>query len=117
MNGFEQKMMLSGVCDERGAAVCATAEKLPNGAYGMCLLGVKGNVLQIYDTNMKSEVGTHLYDIPLCETEGFQRVSGLFGELIKGYSFRFTYEGFKYVFKNCSAKKNVVDIIEAECKK
>lgn len=116
-NSFEQKMMISGVCDGRGAAVCATAVELPDGSYGMCLLGVKGNILQIYDTNMKFEVGHHLYDIELKNVEGFQRVNGMLGEMIKGYSFRFAYKGFQYAFKNCAAKKTVLDVIEEESKK
>lgn len=38
-----------------GAALCATVKELPDGSFGMVLLGVKGKDLLIYDTNMKSE--------------------------------------------------------------
>ena len=117
MNAFEKKMLEAGVCDERCAAVCAAAVKLPDGSYGMCLLGVKGNMLRIFDTNMKSEVGQHLYDIALEKVVGFQRVNGMIGEILKGYSFCFTYKGFRYVFKNCSNKRSVLDVIEQECRK
>ena len=51
---YAQQMQNAGVCDARGAALCATVKELPDGSFGMVLLGVKGNDLLIYDTNMKS---------------------------------------------------------------
>ena len=76
---FAQKMISAGVCDERGAVFCATAVKLPDGSFGMCLLGVKGNELSIYDTDMKSSVGKLLYTIPLKQVTGLEITSGLLG--------------------------------------
>ena len=41
---YAQQMQDAGVCDARGAALCATVKELPDGSFGMVLLGVKGNV-------------------------------------------------------------------------
>ena len=40
---YAQQMQDAGVCDARGAALCATVKELPDGSFGMVLLGVKGN--------------------------------------------------------------------------
>ncbi len=111
---YAQKMISAGVCDERGAAFCATAVKLPNGSFGMCLLGVKGNELSIYDTDMKSSVGELLYTIPLRNISGLEITSGLLAEIFKGYSFKFTYEGFNYKFKNCAQQQSALAVIRNE---
>lgn len=62
---YAQQMQDAGVCDARGAALCATVKELPDGSFGMVLLGVKGNDLLIYDTNMKSEPLKLMHTIPL----------------------------------------------------
>lgn len=111
---FAQKMISAGVCDERGAAFCATAVKLPDGSFGMCLLGVKGNELSIYDTDMKSSVGKQLYTIPLKQVTNLDITKGLFAEIFKGYSFRFTHEGFCYKFKNCAQNQAALAVIRSE---
>lgn len=111
---FAQKMISAGVCDERGAAFCATAVKLPDGSFGMCLLGVKGNELSIYDTDMKSSMGKLLYTIPLKQVTGLEITSGLLAEIFKGFSFRFTYDGFVYKFKNCAQQKEALSVIRSE---
>ena len=48
---YAQQMQDAGVCDARGAALCATVKELPDGSFGMVLLGVKGNDLLIYDAH------------------------------------------------------------------
>ncbi len=113
---FAKKMMEAGVCDERGAAFCATAVKMPNGSFGMCLLGVVGNELSIYETDMKSSVGQKVYIISLKNVTDLTVTNGFFGELFKGYSFRFTYEGFTYTFKNCWQQKAQLAVIQSEAK-
>lgn len=113
---FACNMQEAGVCDERGAAFCATVTQLPDGAFGMVLLGVKGNMLTIYDTDMKTSVGDVLYTIPLAEVTDLQINSGLLAELLKGFSFRFTYDGFTYKFKNCAQMKAQLDVIRSEVK-
>ena len=116
LNKFAQKMYSAGVCDDRGAVFCATAVALPDGSFGMCLLGVKGNELSIYDTDMKSSIGEHLYTIPLKEATDLQITSGLFAEIFKGYSFKFTYGNFEWKFKNCAQQKAALQVIANECK-
>ncbi len=113
---FAKKMMDAGVCDERGAAFCATAVKLPDGSFGMCLLGVVGNNLNIYDTDMKTNVGQKLYTIPLKDVTDLTVTNGFLGELFKGYSFGFTYGGFDYTFKNCWQQKQQLAVIRSEVK-
>ena len=97
---YAQQMQDAGVCDARGAALCATVKELPDGSFGMVLLGVKGNDLLIYDTNMKSEPLKLMHTIPLKGVTDFSTTS-LMGEILKGYTFRFTSDGFTYSFKNC----------------
>lgn len=114
LNKFAQKMFDAGVCDARGAAFCATAVKLPDGSFGMVLMGVVGNELSLYDTDMKSTVGEHLYTIPLKEVTDLQITSGLLAEIFKGYSFKFTYDGFEWKFKNCAQQKEQLEVIRRE---
>lgn len=113
---YALKMQEAGVCDERGAAFCATVTALPDGSFGMVLLGVKGNMLTIYDTDMKSTVGQVLYTISLAEVTDLQINSGILAELFKGFSFRFTYDGFTYKFKNCAQMKVQLEVIRSEVK-
>lgn len=80
---YAQQMQDAGVCDARGAALCATVKELPDGSFGMVLLGVKGNDLLIYDTNMKSEPLKLMHTIPLKGVTDFSTTS-LMGEILKG---------------------------------
>lgn len=114
LNKFSQKMYDAGVCDERGAAFSATAVGLPNGEFGMVLMGVVGNELGIYDTDIKSSIGVRLYTIPLKEATDLHITNGLFAEIFKGYSFKFTYNGFEWKFKNCSPQKEQLAVINRE---
>lgn len=111
---FAQKMLAAGVCDERGAAFCATAVALPDGSFGMCLLGLAGSTLSIYDTDMKSSVGKLLYAIPLKEVTGLKVTGSLLKEIFTGYSFQFTHNGFQYKFKNCAQNKAALAAIASE---
>lgn len=111
---FALRMQEAGVCDSRGAAFCATAVALPSGDFGMCLLGVKGNELTIYDTDMKTNVLDKLYTIPLKEITNVQINEGLLAELLKGFSFRFIHNGFTYTFKNCAQNKAALNLIRQE---
>ena len=114
LDTFSQKMLDAGVCDARGADFCATAVRLPDGQFGMVLMGVVGNELSIYDTDMKSNVGEHLYTIPLKKATDLQITNGLLAEVFKGYSFKFNYDGFEWKFKNCAQHKEQLEIIRHE---
>ncbi len=109
-------MIEAGVCDQRGAAFCATAVKLPSGAFGMVLLGVKGSVLSIYDTDMRNNVGDHLYSIDLKKISDLKINDNFFAEMFKGYGLRFVYDGFTYTFKNCCTQKAQLAVIRSEAK-
>ncbi len=113
---FAQKMIASGVCDERGAAFCATAAGLPGGEFGPCLLAVRGHTLSVYDTDIKSRVGQRLYTIDLEDISDLSVNDSFFSELFRGYSLRFTYKGAVYTFKNCFAQKAALAVIRAEAK-
>lgn len=112
---YAQQMQDAGVCDARGAALCATVKELPDGRFGMVLLGVKGNDLLIYDTNMKSEPLKLMHTIPLKDVTDFSTTS-LMGEILKGYTFRFTSDGFTYSFKNCR-RQAFLDVLQQEISK
>ena len=112
---FEQKMLDAGVCDERCIAFCATATALPGGETGMCLLGLKGNVLSVYDTDITATVGRLLYAAPLRGVTDMKTTDSNLMETLKGYSLRFTSGGFTYVFKNCYQNKAALAAIRREC--
>lgn len=107
MNKVSEKLISRGVCDERGVGFAANAECLPNGSYGLVLLGLKGNELSIYDTDMHTEPGRLMYRIPLSGTE--VTVKGL---LIK--TLRIKHDRFEYVFKNLMGLNPLLGIIKQE---
>ena len=110
MNKVSEKLVARGVCDGRGVGFAANAECLPNGSYGMVLLCLNGNELDIYDTDMHTEPGRLMYRIPLAEAE--VAVKGL---LIK--TLRIKTERFEYVFKNLMGLNPLLDIIKQESEK
>mgnify|MGYP003232133966 CR=1 FL=1 len=97
---YAQQMQDAGVCDSRGAALCATVKELPDGSFGMVLLGVKGKLM---------------HTIPLKGVTDFSTTS-LMGEILKGYTFRFTSDGFTYSFKNCR-RQAFLDVLQQEINK
>ena len=101
---YAQQMQEAGVCDARGAALCATVKELPDGSFGMVLLGVKGNDLLML-----------MHTIPLKGVTDFSTTS-LMGEILKGYTFRFTSDGFTYSFKNCR-RQAFLDVLQQEINK
>lgn len=110
LSKFQKKLIVRGICDERGLAFCATAKTLPNGEFGMVLIAQNQNTLFIHDTNIKSEALDLLYTINLKKVTDL-KINGFFGELFKGYSMRFTYKQFTYTFKNCYARKRELTAI------
>ena len=67
---YAQQMQDAGVCDARGAALCATVKELPDGSFGMVLVGVKGNDLLIYDTIRFTSDG-FTYSFKNCRRQAF----------------------------------------------
>lgn len=113
---FEQKMLDAGVCDERCIALCATATTLPGGETGMCLLGLVGNVLSIYDTDITAAVGAKLYSVPLASVQDAKIADSSLMEKVKGYSLRFTWGTRVFSFKNCYQNKAALAAIHRECR-
>ena len=112
MSKIAEKWIAGGYCDERAAGFCATATKLPKGEYGMVALCVKGNKLSLYDVDMKSNVGSLLYEVELNRIENLKIKSGLFSQVLK-----FEYEGAAYSFTNFVGVKSDLQVIEEETKK
>jgi len=77
-------------------------------------MGVYGNDLSIYETDMKSSIGKLLYTIPLKEVTDVQITNGLLAEIFKGFSFKSTYNGFEWKFKNCAQQKAQLEVIKSE---
>ena len=109
MNKFQEKLFADGYCDDRGAGFCATATKLPNGEYGMVALCVKGNVLSLYDVDMKSNLGELLYNVELKRIEKLKIKTGILSQVL-----RFEYDGSTYSFTNFVGVKPVLKVIEEE---
>lgn len=111
---YGEKYAAQGLCDKRYVIFCATAKRLPNGSFGGVIVALKGDQFIVYDAlGWKMEPGELIYTLPLSEIEGFQRTRGLIGEIIKGYSFRFTCRGERYVFANCAQQVKFLDAVEA----
>lgn len=108
MNKFQQKQIDEGICDERGAVFCASAELLPNGSYGMVLLAVTGGVLSIYEVDMHSNAGKLIRRIELSQVSELS-VKGLIVKKLK-----FKYQGFEYVFGNLLGVNGPLEVIKQE---
>lgn len=113
-SAFLQRMEAAGVCDERGVAICVTAVTLPGGETGMCLLGLQGNVLSVYDTDMTARVGECLYSVLLAGVTDLKTCDSLLTESLRGYSLRFVYRGQIYAFRNCYQHREALAAIRRE---
>ena len=78
----------------------------------MVLLALRGDTLYLYDIlDMKNTVGDLLYTIPLGKMSEIQTAASMLGEMLHGYSFRFTYQGEVCSFKNCFPMKDMIRTI------
>ncbi len=111
MAKFQDRLISDGYCDDRGAGFCATATKLPNGEWGMVALCVNGSKLNLYDVDMKSNIGELLYSVDLKQIENLKVKAGIFSQVLK-----FEYEGFAYSFTNFVGVKPALKVIEEEAK-
>ena len=105
---FQNKLIEEGYCDSRGAGFCATATQLPQ-AYGMVLLCVNGNMLNLYDVDMKSNAKALLYEVELCRISNLIIKTGLLSQKLQ-----FEYEGFVYSFTNFVGVSPALKVIEEE---
>ncbi|MBQ4055124.1 MAG: hypothetical protein IJD17_05360 [Clostridia bacterium] len=99
-DNFLNELLVAGLVDNRKLAAVANARNLPNGEFGFCLMCLKGSTLDLYNTNIKQEVGDLLYTIDLKKTTNLKTSAFMFNSYIK-----FTYEGFNYKLVDCVDKK------------
>ena len=109
MTKFQEKLITEGYCDNRGAGFCATATKLPNGEYGMVALCVNGSKLNLFDVDMRSNLGDLLYEVDLKQIENLKIKAGIFSQILK-----FEYNGYSYSFTNFIGVKPALRVIEEE---
>lgn len=110
---YQQKLTDTGYCDERGAGFCASATCLPGGEYGLVTLCVKGNIMNIYDTDMRGNLGELLYKVELKNIKNLKiRMLWVFSQVLK-----FEYEGCVYSFTNFLGVKPALAVIEEESKR
>ena len=112
MAKFHDKLIADGYCDERGAGFCATATQLPKGEYGMVALCVKGSTLNLFDVDMRSNLGQLLYTVDLKQIENLKIRAGIFSQVLK-----FEYNGDVYSFTNFVGVKPALKVIEEEAAK
>ena len=109
MAKFQDKLIADGYCDNRGAGFCATATKLPNGDYGMVALCVNGNMLNLFDVDMRNNLGTLRYAVDLKQIKNLTIRTGLLSQVLK-----FEYDGCIYSFTNFIGVKPALKVIEEE---
>lgn len=109
MSKLQDKWIAEGYCDNRGAGFCATATVLPQGEYGMVALCVKGSKLNLFDVDMRSNIGELLYTVDLKKIEGLKIRAGFFSQVLK-----FEYDGFIYSFTNFLGVKPALKVIAEE---
>ena len=109
MAKFQEKLIADGYCDNRGAGFCATATQLPKGEYGLVALCVNGNKLNLYDVDMRSNLGDLLYVVDLKQIENLKIRAGIFSQVLK-----FNYNGSAYSFTNFLGVKPALKVIEEE---
>lgn len=105
------KLFSEGVIDKRKMAVFSTAKGLPNGEFGLCLICLNGNLLNVYDTTSKWELKELMYSIELSKITQFKASSFVFNRYIK-----FCYQNFRYTFADFGNAKNFIAAIEDELK-
>ena len=103
MSKFDQYLdglLIRGLVDNRKLAGVANARKLPNGEFGFCLMCLNGSTLDLYDTNMKQEVGQLLYSVDLKKVTNLKTSAFIMNSYIK-----FNYEGFSFKLVDCVHKE------------
>ena len=103
MSKFDQYLdglLIRGLVDNRKLAGVANARNLPNGEFGFCLMCLNGSTLDLYDTNMKQEVGELLYSVDLKKVTNLKTSAFIFNSYIK-----FNYEGFSFKLVDCVHKE------------
>lgn len=90
-NRYLDDLLIKGIVDTRKLVGVMNAKKLPYGEFGLCLVCLKDNILNIYDTDFKQDPGALLYSVELKKVTNLKWSSFIFNSYIK-----FTYEGFNF---------------------
>ncbi|MBQ4647673.1 MAG: hypothetical protein IJN86_07195 [Clostridia bacterium] len=109
MAKFQDKLIADGYCDNRGAGFCANATRLPEGEYGIVALCVNGSTLNLFDVDIRSNIGELLYSVDLKQIENLKIRAGIFRQVLK-----FEYNGSTYSFTNFIGVKPALKVIEEE---
>lgn len=108
-DNFLNNLLSRGLVDNRKMAVGASAKKLPNGEYGLCLLCLYQNILNIYDTDFCQNVGELLYSIDLKNVSDFKSSPFVFNRYMM-----FVYNGFTYKLCDFGNAKNFLEAVKSE---
>lgn len=112
MDKSQRKLVEQGHCDERGAGFAANVDRIADVySSGIAILCVKGNKLNIHDTDMRNTLDV-MHTIELNKIEDLKWRHSLFFGVLK-----FTYEGKKYRFNKFFGCKEALKVIEEESKK
>ena len=106
---YLNRLLVNGIVDSRKQAVIASARQMPNGEFGFCLLCLKDNYLNIYDTDFNQNVGPLLYTVNLREVSNFKSSAFIFNSYIK-----FSYKGYKYKAVNFGGGKAFLEAVQTE---
>ncbi len=105
----KNEMLQLGLADERKIAVFSNAKSLPDGSFGLVLLGINKGVLTVSDTDFSQEIGKKVCEIPLDRISDFKASSFVFNRYAA-----FTYQGFRYRFADFGDAKNFIEALKSE---
>lgn len=105
----KDEMLRLGLADQRKIAVFSNARSLPDGSFGLVLLGINKGVLTVSDTDFSQEIGKKLFEIPLDQISDFKASSFV----LRRYAM-FTYQGFRYHFADFGDAKNFIEALKSE---
>ena len=112
MSKLEQtlaKAKSRNLVDDRNAMIFANAKTLPNGEFGLCLLCVNGNTLEVRGTDFSQNIGETLYRISLNRISNVKNSTFLFNRSLK-----FDYDGGRYHFCDYGDARRFMEVVLEE---
>ena len=109
LDQVKAEMLEAGLVDARKIAVFANAKQLPNGEFGLCVLGIRDGVLTVSDADFSQQVGAELYEIPLDQIADIKSSSFVFNRYVQ-----FTYQDFRWKFADFGDAKNFIEALLKE---
>ena len=110
LDQVKEEMLQSGLVDERKSAVFANAKNLPNGEYGLCVLGINKGILTVSGASFSQEIDDKLYKVQLNQITDIKSSSFVFNRYVQ-----FTYQNFRWKFADFGDAKNFIEALNAEC--